>query len=160
MLWNFQGAWDDIVARWIMLNLVEEIMRAFSTKHRRVNVCFVIKETGDTPWYGVFPISRSLSSKGLFSNFQINWSDRRFFLRHRREWLCPCVSFFPVAIGMLMSRDHRRVHCSLMITSPCTVSWVPDPSGQWRTLVFRQPIITVKSGGSFEVLSVQEGGIS
>jgi len=55
-----------------MLNLGEEIMQAFSTKHRRVNVCLDIKETGDTPWYGVMSISRSLTSKDLFSNFQIN----------------------------------------------------------------------------------------
>jgi hypothetical protein len=101
-----------------MLNLDEEIIQAFSTKHRRVNICFDIKETDDTPWFGVIPISRSLTSNGLFSNFQINWSDRKLFLRHRREWRCPSVSFFPVAIGMHMNRDHRLVQCSLMITSP------------------------------------------
>jgi hypothetical protein len=55
-----------------MLNLDEEIMQAFSTKRRRVNVCFDVKEPGDTPWYGVISISRALTSKGLFSNFQIN----------------------------------------------------------------------------------------
>lgn len=158
MLWDLQGAWDSIVARWIMLNLDEEVIQAFWTKHRRVNACFDIMETGDTSWYGVIPISGSLTSKGLFSNFQINWSDRRLFLRHKREWRCPNVSFFPVAIGMLLNRVHRLVPCSLMNTSH--LFRVPDSSGQWRTLVFHQPIITVKSGGSFLVLSVREGGIS
>jgi len=66
------------------------------------------------------------------------------------------VSLFPVAVGVLMSSDHRLVHCPLMITWPCILR----PSGQWRALVFHQPIITVKSGGRFQILSVQEGGIS
>jgi len=44
------------------------------------------------------------------------------------------VSFFPAAVGMLMSRDHRLVHCSLMINSPCILG--PRPFRPMKHLSF------------------------